>query len=232
MHALTEDLPFQKMSVILTDMEHMSPTQQKTMQKLVEAAIELMSARGFHRVSVQEIGEKAGLCEKTVFRYFPTKTDLLTAIIRYRAYASKLREEFQRKRTWHLDHDLPLVVRLYFQSTKAKRNVFRAYLSALDSIDTNGDDFQQDPRELLKFLTEYLEEMQKRGRVKSGEPQLMAKAFVNTLSGYILMYCMNDHEDYWQSKVESIKYMTRLFIRELSGEMDRDGNTRGNPAHV
>lgn len=214
------------MSVTLTDMEHMSPTQQKTMQKLVEAAIELMSDRGFHRVSVQEIGEKAGLCEKTVFRYFPTKTDLLTAIIRYKAYANKLREEFEQKRTWHLNHDLPLVVRLYFQSTKAKRKVFRAYLSALDSINTNGDDFQQDPRELLKFFTEYLEEMQKRGRVKSGDSQLMAKAFINTLSGYILMYCMNDDEAYWQSKVESIRFMTRLFIKELSCEQENDDRAR------
>ena len=215
----------QKMSVTLTDMERMSPTQQKTMQKLVEAAIELMSDRGFHRVSVQEIGEKAGLCEKTVFRYFSNKTDILTAIIRYKAYANKLKEEFEHKRTWHLKHDLPLVVRLYFQSTKAKRNVFRAYLSALDSVDTNGEDFQRDPGELLKFLTEYLEEMQKRGRVKEGDPQLMAKAFINTLSGYVLMYCLNDNEAYWKSKVESIKFMTLLFIKELSSETEKDGGT-------
>ena len=55
-------------------MEQMTRVQQNTLRKIVEAAIELMSEKGFHRVSVQEVGKKAGICEKTVFRYFATKS--------------------------------------------------------------------------------------------------------------------------------------------------------------
>lgn len=64
-------------------MEQMTRIQQNTLRRIVEAAIELMSERGFHRVSVQEVGKKAGICEKTVFRYFATKKSLLDEIIRY-----------------------------------------------------------------------------------------------------------------------------------------------------
>ena len=46
-------------------MEQMTRVQQNTLRKIVEAAIELMSEKGFHRVSVQEVGKKAGICEKT-----------------------------------------------------------------------------------------------------------------------------------------------------------------------
>lgn len=125
-------------------MEQMTRVQQNTLRKIVEAAIELMSEKGFHRVSVQEVGKKAGICEKTVFRYFATKKSLLDEIIRYREYASELKKEFENRKTWDLAHDLKLAARLYFQATKAKRNAFRAYLSALDSVDTNGDDFLRD----------------------------------------------------------------------------------------
>lgn len=39
-------------------MEQMTRVQQNTLRKIVEAAIELMSEKGFHRVSVQEGGER------------------------------------------------------------------------------------------------------------------------------------------------------------------------------
>lgn len=94
--------------------------------------------KGGRRVSVQEVGNKAGICEKTVFRYFATKKSLLDEIIRYREYDSELKRKFESGRIWELEHDLKLAARLYFQATKAKRNTFRAYLSALDSVDTWG----------------------------------------------------------------------------------------------
>ncbi|MFR1320877.1 MAG: TetR/AcrR family transcriptional regulator [Akkermansia sp.] len=194
----------------------MTRIQQNTLRRIVEAAIELMSERGFHRVSVQEVGKKAGICEKTVFRYFATKKSLLDEIIRYRAYASELKREFENGRTWNLDHDLKLAARLYFQETKAKRNAFRAYQSALDSVDTNGEDFLRDPRELHAFLCDYMTAMQKKGKVRAGDVRLMVRAFVNTLHGYMLMYCLNDDGKSWGNKVASMKLTIDLFIQGFS----------------
>lgn len=211
------------MSVTLTDMEHLSPTQKKTMVRIVEAAIELMSEKGFHRVSVQEIGNKAGLCEKTVFRYFPSKTELLTGIIRYRAYAKELKEEFTRACCWELGHDLRLAARLYLQATSAKRNAFRAYLSALESVDTNGDDYLKSAREMLAFLHDYMLRMQQLGRVREGDAELMARTFINTLHGYMLMYCLNDDRKVWQSKVDSLRLTIDLFIQGFERKENEEG---------
>ncbi|MBT9450318.1 TetR/AcrR family transcriptional regulator [Akkermansia glycaniphila] len=211
------------MSVTLTDMEHLSPTQKKTMIRIVEAAIELMSEKGFHRVSVQEIGNKAGLCEKTVFRYFPSKTELLTGIIRYRAYAKELKEEFTRACRWELGHDLRLAARLYLQATSAKRNAFRAYLSALESVDTNGDDYLKSAREMLAFLHDYMLRMQQLGRVREGDAELMARTFINTLHGYMLMYCLNDDRKVWQSKVDSLRLTIDLFIQGFERKENEEG---------
>lgn len=215
---MIDALDFEKMSVILTDMKGMSLIQQKTALGIIEAAIELMSQRGFHRVSVQEIGDKAGICEKTVFRYFPTKKDLLTGVIRYKSYALVLKDDFEKLRQWDLEHDLHLAARLYLMVTRAKRDAFRAYLSALDSIDTNGDDFLKDTREMLAFLLDYMEKMQQKGKVKEGNAKVMVSAFINTLHGYMLMYCLNNNEESWKAKEDSVNLTIDMFIHGFSSK--------------
>jgi AcrR family transcriptional regulator len=50
---------------------------QRTREAIAETAFGLFAERGFERVTVAEVAEAAGVSEKTVFNYFPTKEDLL-----------------------------------------------------------------------------------------------------------------------------------------------------------
>src|SRR5437868_8593865 len=45
-------------------------------QVIAETAFDLFATRGFDHVTVAEVAETAGVSEKTVFNYFPTKEDL------------------------------------------------------------------------------------------------------------------------------------------------------------
>ena len=47
-----------------------------TRQQIADAAMGLFAQRGFDRVTVAEVAAAAGVSEKTVFNYFPTKEDL------------------------------------------------------------------------------------------------------------------------------------------------------------
>ncbi|HEV8249435.1 MAG TPA: TetR family transcriptional regulator [Gaiellaceae bacterium] len=49
---------------------------QKTREAIADAAMELFVKRGFDHVTVAEVADAAGVSEKTVFNYFPTKEDL------------------------------------------------------------------------------------------------------------------------------------------------------------
>src|SRR5581483_2152988 len=49
---------------------------ERTRQELAAKAMELFVRKGFDRVTVAEVAEAAGVSEKTVFNYFPTKEDL------------------------------------------------------------------------------------------------------------------------------------------------------------
>src|SRR5690242_19030312 len=49
----------------------------QTRQDISDRAMQLFAQRGFDRVTVAEVAAAAGVSEKTVFNYFPTKEDLV-----------------------------------------------------------------------------------------------------------------------------------------------------------
>ena len=49
---------------------------QQTRTAIADTALRLFMKRGFDHVTVAEVAEEAGVSEKTVFNYFPTKEDL------------------------------------------------------------------------------------------------------------------------------------------------------------
>jgi AcrR family transcriptional regulator len=48
----------------------------RTRQEIADTAMRLFATRGFDHVTVAEVAEAAGVSQKTVFNYFPTKEDL------------------------------------------------------------------------------------------------------------------------------------------------------------
>lgn len=55
-------------------------TKKDTCQLILDAALMLFSEKGFSATTTREIARKAGFAEGTVFRYFPTKKDILIAL--------------------------------------------------------------------------------------------------------------------------------------------------------
>ena len=50
-------------------------------KKIMRSAVDLMSTKGYNGTSTLHIAEHAGLSQATLFKYFKTKFDLLTAIL-------------------------------------------------------------------------------------------------------------------------------------------------------
>jgi len=49
-------------------------------ERLMEAAMELFVARGFDETAVSDIASRAGLTERTFFRYFADKREVLFSV--------------------------------------------------------------------------------------------------------------------------------------------------------
>ena len=60
-----------------------SETREKNKQKVVETALNFFVEQGIDQTKVKDVAESAGLTERSVFRYFPTKADLVLAAAVY-----------------------------------------------------------------------------------------------------------------------------------------------------
>jgi AcrR family transcriptional regulator len=60
----------------------MSPAADLTQQRLIRAALELFSSRGYHDTTTAQIAKKAGVAEGTIYRHFPSKQQLLNELYR------------------------------------------------------------------------------------------------------------------------------------------------------
>src|SRR2546428_1502456 len=58
------------------------PTADLTRQRLVHAALELFTARGYETTTTAEIARKAGVAEGTIYRHFQSKQHLLNELYR------------------------------------------------------------------------------------------------------------------------------------------------------
>jgi AcrR family transcriptional regulator len=85
---------------------------QQTRQAIADKAMELFATRGFDHVTVAEVAEAAGVSEKTVFNYFPTKEDLfydevpareaaLVAAVRERKAGDSILDALRRESVAH-----------------------------------------------------------------------------------------------------------------------------------
>ena len=54
----------------------------QTRDRLVRAALELFTTRGYHETTTPLIATRAGVAEGTIYRHFPSKEDLLNEIFR------------------------------------------------------------------------------------------------------------------------------------------------------
>ena len=55
---------------------------QRTREALIEAAMELFTAKGYDRTAVHEITDAVDVSERTFFRYFASKEDLMLSFVR------------------------------------------------------------------------------------------------------------------------------------------------------
>ncbi|GKU77419.1 TetR/AcrR family transcriptional regulator [Paenibacillus sp. L3-i20] len=147
-------------------------------ERLMLAAISLISEKGYNGATTLEIAATAGLSEKTLFRRFTSKQNLLEhAFDRYH-YAEEMRKLFQEKLVWDLHTDLLLICRTYHEIMNRNRKMIQ--ISMKEEINLPGfkERTKKHPEQLLEFLTSYFVDMAEKGKVISRNPKMDAFSFM------------------------------------------------------
>ncbi|GAJ98456.1 TetR/AcrR family transcriptional regulator [Geomicrobium sp. JCM 19055] len=146
--------------------------------RLLLAAIDLISERGYNGVTTQEIASKAKVSEITLFRHFGNKQNLLETALDRHHYAQEMKKLFDERLVWNLEEDLMMVSKTYHEIMNRNRKLIQ--ISTKDEFQLPGfkERIQQHPLQLLEFLANYLKMMEDKGKVIKTDYKMAAFTFM------------------------------------------------------
>ncbi|AIQ45798.1 transcriptional regulator [Paenibacillus sp. FSL R7-0273] len=157
-----------------------------TGDKLLLAAIDLMASKGYKGVTAQEIAAAAGLSEKTLFRHFGSKQNLLeTAFDRFH-YAEEMTRLFNEKLVWELETDLLLISRTYHEIMNRNRKMIMISVKEADHLPGFRERTIRHPKQFIEILTRYFKEMTAQGKLIETNAELQAYSFISMNYGVFL----------------------------------------------
>lgn len=188
-----------------------------TKDRILSAAIDLFSQYGYRAVTTKQIAEVALVNEVTLFRHFGTKRNLLEETINKFVFKTAIKKIFQEGIVWDLDRDLLFISKSYNEIMNQNRKIFLIIMKEFNLLEEEvKNPFIKFPKKLAELLTEYFAEMQRRGKVRKGNPeeQALSLLLVN-FSGFMVKLLSKN--DLIQGSFENyISYTIKLLIRGLA----------------
>ncbi|QMV44783.1 TetR/AcrR family transcriptional regulator [Cohnella cholangitidis] len=194
----------------------MKTGRQNTGERLLQAAINLISERGYNGVTTEEIATSAGLSEKTLFRYFGTKLNLLESSFDHFNYAEEMKKVFQDSLVWELEADLFTICKAYHDIMNRDRKLVMISLREAALLPHFKKRMHQHPLQLLEVLTQYFVEMGERGKMVRTDPEMQAFTFMMTHFGAFIND-LDSGKHYPKISLEPfMKESVRIFARALT----------------
>ncbi|MGK4008077.1 TetR/AcrR family transcriptional regulator [Sorangium sp. So ce1036] len=193
-------------------------------RKIVEAAVSAFAEHGFHGTATRDIARRAGVAEATIFKYFPSKRDLLLGVlgpaleqlvgsalarsmeplfsVTYPSFEAFLRALLAERVAFVRAH--PRLVRILAQELPFDAELRAGIVS----------------RVIAPFLTKGLaqiEQFQREGQIVGWPPPLVLRCIMSTFAGYILHRVFIAPDEAWPDEAEVERVITFL-VRGLSPE--------------
>lgn len=155
-----------------------STRKQDTTEKLITAAIELFSKNGYSGVTTEEIAKEAGFSEKTLFRHFKSKQNLLEQAIDRYHYANEMGAIFSSKLTWNLYDDLILISQNYHRIMYRNRKMLKLLMKIGENVPGLHQYSHKHPQALKEYLIKYFEEMKEKKKIVPVDPKNVAEIYL------------------------------------------------------
>ena len=194
----------------------MDERKRRTADRLLIAAIDLIADKGYNGVTTEEIATTAGFTEKTLFRYFGTKQNLLESAFERFHYADEMRMLFKDKLVWELEKDLLTICKSYHEIMNRDRNLVLISLKEQALLPDFKKRMHQHPLQLLDVLTNYFIEMGERGKMIRTNPRLQAFTFMMAHFGAFIND-LDSRRNYPDITLEPfLQESVKLFTRALT----------------
>jgi AcrR family transcriptional regulator len=156
---------------------------------LISVATSLFATNGFTGTTTKQIAKAAGVSEALLFKHFPTKHALYTAILAEKAQYSGLREAVEEASKTGDDARLFTLLASYRIRKGADPTLLRLLIfSALEGHELSNMFFQQQYRVFHDLLAGYIRRRIEDGAFRPVEPVLAARAFFGVILHHRLLH--------------------------------------------
>lgn len=181
----------------------------ETREKILRAATEMFSEKGYPVTTTREISERAGVTEITVFRHFGNKETLFSEVLSAQSPLSVLDHDFDDHVRGELRSDLTYFAQHYMQSSLNHIHVIRIGIMEAPRNAEFARIIRLIPKRLEEQLAQYLRSLYTGHRIKPADFKSIAQIFYGALFNHVMLLCTFDDE------FEAISNGTDGFIEAL-----------------
>ncbi|MBH0161471.1 TetR/AcrR family transcriptional regulator [Fictibacillus sp. 26RED30] len=205
--------------------DHDVPTMSDKQRKILEAAIDTFSEKGYAASSTSEIAKKAGVAEGTIFRHFKTKKELLLAIVtptvaKFVApfFIKSFTKEVFENEYEHYEDFIRVIAKNRLEFVRKQFPVLKIFIQEIAFHDELREPFQ-------KLFTEHvyqkfkktIEHFQEKGEIVPLPPETIMRMTASSIIGYILPRFLLFSDKEWDDEKE-IDQIVAFIMYGLTGK--------------
>lgn len=157
-----------------------------TAQRIIEAALQLISEKGYTAATTKTIAELAGVNEVTLFRHFGNKRGLLKAIIEQFSYYPLLQQEINQNVTWELEKDLLNFSLKHFHFLMSIKDFVMIGFKESIQFPEISEEIANIPLLIKKELIHYFQEMHQQGKIREVDFEAAALSLIALNFGHFM----------------------------------------------
>ncbi|MGE6257790.1 TetR/AcrR family transcriptional regulator [Heyndrickxia sporothermodurans] len=178
-------------------------------KRILEAAVEIFSEKGYSATSTSEIAKKAGVAEGTIFRHYKTKKDLLLAIIAptmakfiapivMKDFYKVLSSDYQ-----NIEDFLRAIIVNRMQFAKKHMPMVKIFLQEIPFHPELKEPFKEHvANQVFERLTLIIETYQKKGEIINLPSKSIIRFTATSILGFILARYLIFPEANWEDEQE------------------------------
>lgn len=196
-----------------------------TRDRILKAALELFSKKGYLGATTREIASKAKVAELTLFRYFNSKEKLFEEVINTYSFLPRLRELLTEISDKTYREALTIIAIRFLELLDARKDLIRIMHSEMQRYPEKIKKIHDSLiNETIRLLSNYFEELQEKGVLRKFSTEYAARAFLGMFFSYFygreIKFFSRYREDDIKNTVEAY---VDIFIKGTLKEKSSDG---------
>lgn len=188
---------------------------------ILSIAARVFSTSGFVGTTTRDIAREIGITEAALYRYFPSKEAIYTAILEERLAAEDIVARFEAAA--RAGDDIAVfggLAHALLELVERDPTFLRLMLfSALEGHQLARPFQEKRVRRLREFLTHYIERRARDGAFREIDPVLAARAFIGMVTDHLIVReVFGQHAEYPQTNAEVAEAFVSIFLRGMRRE--------------